>query len=78
MNFLKKVWTSIRDFEGYEEFAAGKVSKAIKYMIVLTIIFSAFIAVNFTYKFYTVTKEVQNYIQDNIEEISLKERKTSN
>lgn len=75
MNFLKKVWTSIRDFEKYEEFAAGKVSKAIKYMILLTIIFAVVIAINFTYKFYKITVDVKNYVQDNIEEISLKERK---
>ena len=34
-NFLKDVWTSIRDFEKYEEFAADKVSKSIKLMEVI-------------------------------------------
>ena len=27
-NFFQKIWTSIRDFEKYEEFAADKENKA--------------------------------------------------
>lgn len=75
-NFFKKVWTSIRDFEGYEEFAAEKVLKAIKYIVLLTLIFATFIAISYTYKFYLAVEETKNYVQENIEDITLKERKT--
>jgi len=68
-NFFKKVWTSIRDFEGYEEFAAGKVTKAIQYIITLTLIFAAVIVLSYTYKFSTAIQETRNYIDQNIEQI---------
>ena len=34
-NFFKKFWTSITDFEGYEELAAGSTFKTIIYIIIL-------------------------------------------
>lgn len=75
-NFFKKIWTSIRDFEGYEEFAAEKVLKAIKYIVLLTLIFVTVIAISYTYKFYSSVESAKNYVQENIEEITLKERKS--
>ena len=42
-NFFKKFWTSITDFEGYEELAAGSTFKTIIYIIILTLIFTAVI-----------------------------------
>ncbi len=57
-NFFKKVWTSIRDFEGYEEFAAGKVTKAIKYLLLLTLIFTIIVSLAYTYKLYATVKDV--------------------
>ena len=75
-NFFKKIWTSIRDFEGYEEFAAEKVLKAIKYIVLFTLIFVTVIAISYTYKFYSSVESAKNYVQENIEEITLKERKS--
>lgn len=75
-SFLKKIWTSIRDFEGYEEFAAGKVTKAIKYLFLLTLIFSLLISITYTYKFNEAIQGVRGYVEENIEEIKLQERKT--
>lgn len=74
-NFFKKIWTSIRDFEGYEEFAAEKVLKAIKYIVLLTLIFVAIIAISYTYKFYSVVEQAKTYVQENIEDITLRDRK---
>lgn len=71
-NFFKKVWTSIKDFEGYEEFAAGKLSKAIKYIAIMTAIFVITIAIAYTYKIYTSLEEIKNYINEHVEEIALK------
>lgn len=74
-NFFKKVWTSIKDFEGYESFAAEKVWKAIKYILILSLIFTALIALAYTYKFYLAVDNIRDYISKNVEEISLKQRK---
>lgn len=74
-NFFKKIWTSIKDFEGYEEFAAGKVSKAIKYIILLTLIFTAIIGIAYTCKFYFAVESIKNYIKDNVENVTLKDGK---
>ncbi len=69
--FFKKAWTSIRDFEKYEEFAADTVFNAIKYILILTLIFTIIIALAYTYKFHTVLVSVKDYINQNIEEIKI-------
>lgn len=74
-NFFKDIWTSIRDFEKYEEFAADRVTKAIKYLLLLTLIFTLIISVVYTYKFYLTIKDVKQYVSQNIEEIKLGNRK---
>lgn len=74
-NFFKKIWTSITDFEEYEEFAADKVSKAVKYIILLTLIFTIVIGVAYTYKFNLAVKDIKNYVNENIEDIKMIDRK---
>jgi len=74
-NFFKDIWTSIRDFEEYEEFAADKVSKVVKYLLLLTLIFTIAVSGIYTYKFYTISKDVKQYINDNIEEIKFMDGK---
>lgn len=71
-NFFKKVWTSIKDFEGYEEFAAEKLWKAIKYILILSLIFTIFITFAYTYKFYLAVENIKGYINENVEEINLR------
>lgn len=70
-NFFKKVWTSIRDFEEYEEFAAEKLSKAIKYIVIIILIFAIVVALIYTYKFTSSVKDIKNYINENINDISI-------
>lgn len=74
-NFFKKIWTSITDFEGYEEFAAGKVSKAIKYIILLTLIFTVIVSIAYTYKFNLAIESIKDYVNENVEDIKMSERK---
>lgn len=74
-NFFKKVWTSIRDFEKYEEFAADKIISAIKYILILTLIFIMIITVAYTFKFYSVVDDIKQYVSQEIEEISLENGK---
>lgn len=71
--FFKKAWTSIRDFEKYEEFAADTVFNAIKYILILTLIFTIIISLAYTYKFHTVLVSVKDYINQNIEEIKIED-----
>lgn len=75
-NFFKKVWISIKDFEKYEEFASEKVWIAIKYILIITLIFTAIISLGYTYKFHTIVSDAKRYIKDNIEEIKIENRKT--
>lgn len=70
-NFFQKVWISIKDFEGYEEFAAERVSKAIVYLLILTLLFVVVIAIAYTYQFYLAIEHTKSYVRDNIEELSL-------
>ena len=73
--FFKNVWTSIRDFEKYERFAADTVLHAIKYILLLTLIFTAIVALAYTYKFYTVLDSTRNYISENIKDIKIEDGK---
>ncbi len=72
-NFFKDVWTSIKDFEKYEEFAADKLTRAITYILIITIIFTAIISLAYTYKFFKITQDIKDYIGENVEEISYKD-----
>lgn len=76
--FFRKIWTSIKDFEGYEEFAAGKLSKAIIYMLLLTIIFTTVVSACYTYKASLAVKDVKEYINKNFEDIRIVNRKVRN
>ena len=74
-NFFTDIWTSIRDFEKYEEFVADKVTKCIKYLLLLTLIFTLLISFGYTYKFYLTIKDVKEYVSQNIDDIKIGERK---
>lgn len=73
--FFKNVWTSIRDFEKYEEFAADKVVSAIKYILILTLIFTLAITLTYTIKFYDILNSAKEYISQNVEEMKLEDGK---
>ena len=75
MNFFKRVWTSIKDFERYEEFAAEKAIKAIKYMLIITSLFTLIITLAYTYKFYLAMEQVKSYVEQNIEDITYNDGK---
>jgi len=69
--FFINIWTSIKDFEKYEEFAADKVSRTIKYLLLLTLIFVFAITIAYTYRFHLYIQDVKSYVENNIEELSL-------
>lgn len=51
MNFGKRLITSIKDFDKYQIFAVEKLGVAIKYLVILVIIFSLVASIAFTAKF---------------------------
>lgn len=73
--FFKNIWTSIKDFEKYEEFAADKLTKAIKYILLLTLIFTVIVSLMYTYKFYTVVEDAKEFIGKNVKDIVLENGK---
>lgn len=73
--FFKNVWTSIKDFEKYGEFAADKVLSAIKYILILTLIFTIVIALIYTSKFYSVLDSAREFISTDIEEMKIENGK---
>ena len=74
-NFFIDIWTSIKDFEGYEEFAADKVTKAIKYLVLITFIFTIAVCFIYTYKFYFSVNDIKSQMIEKIEDIKFENRK---
>ncbi len=69
LNFFKRVVTSIRDFDKYPIFAIEKTSTAIKYLSLILLIFSILIACTFTYQLNTFLSRVENFFDENIEDV---------
>lgn len=54
ISFFKRVKMAITDFDSYGDMALEKLSIAIKYYAKVMLIFSAILAISFTYKFSTI------------------------
>ena len=59
IGFFKRFIISIKDFEKFQDFATEKLSKAIKYFLMLMILFSIILSAVFTYKFYTINSDLK-------------------
>lgn len=70
INFFKRIIISIKDFDKYEIFALEKTTTAIKYLMLLMVIFAIVVALMFTYQFKTSVQEATNYFNENINEIN--------
>lgn len=77
MNFFKRVITSIKDFDKYQIFAVEKLGVAIKYLVILVLIFSLVGAITFTVKFSNYINSGIKYFEENISEVSYKDGKLS-
>ncbi len=73
MNFCQRVITSIKDFDKYQIFAVEKLGVAIKYLVILVIIFSLIGAITFTIKFANYINGGIKYFEENINEVSYKD-----
>lgn len=71
MNFFTRVYKAITNFDIYSKFAEESLSKAIIYALILTILISLIISLNYAN---ILSKELQegiNYLNENIEDINL-------
>ena len=77
INFFKKVWYSITNFEKYPDMAAEGVYKAVKYLVILTIVLSIFLTISSLIESKKMVTNLSQYIQDNIPDFSYQDGKVS-
>lgn len=70
INFFKKVWYSITQFEKYPSMATEGLGRAIKYLIMLTAIVSIFIMIGSLIQMKNLVGELTEYVDKNIPEFS--------
>ena len=77
INFFKEVWYSITNFEKYPDMAAEGVYKAVKYLVILTIVLSIFLTISSLIESKKMVTNLSQYIQDNIPDFSYQDGKVS-
>lgn len=70
MNFFVRAYKAITNFETYTQFAIEPISKAIKYLAILVLIFSMIITTIYIGSFKTKISNGISYLNENIEDIS--------
>lgn len=70
MNFFKKMWYSITKFEKIPNMAVEGFSSALKYILILTAIFTIFLMIQSMLELKTLVSELAEYVQDNIPEFT--------
>lgn len=70
VSFIKRVYSSIIDFDAYSKFSEEPLSKAIKYLAILVLIFSLIIGIAYAGKFGNEVAKGAKYLDENIEDIS--------
>lgn len=73
ISFWKKIKISIFGLEDYQKLAVQKIGKTIGYIAKLMIIFAFFLSIALTYQFSTTVKNIRQYIEDEISEITLQD-----
>ena len=64
IKFFKKIWYSITKFEQYPAMATEGLKRAIKYLIMITIIVSIFAMIGSLIETNKMVKELAKYIQE--------------
>lgn len=70
MNFFNRIYKSITRFDAYTQFASEPISKAIKYLAILVLIFAIIITSLYIAKLKSEISRGVKYLNDNIENIS--------
>jgi len=73
IDFWKRVWASIKDFEKYQEFASEKVTTAISYLIKLVLIFAIIATLLSLYQFHNGLQTFIKIFDEKVEEMELSE-----
>ena len=71
LNFWKRIWISIKDFDRYQELASEKVSVAVGYLMKLVLIFVIIATASSVYRFHISFQQVLEYFNQNIEELKI-------
>lgn len=69
LSFLKKIKTSIFDFDGYQQLAAEKISKTIVYIVLLVLIFSVLLSLAYIYNINKMIDNTKEYVDNEISEM---------
>lgn len=77
MNFFVRVYKSITNFDTYTQFASEPISKAIKYFLILVLIFSIIVTIVYVGSFKSKASEGAKYLRENIEDINFNNKKFS-
>lgn len=72
MSFFKKVWYSITKIEKYPEMTTLGFASAIKYLILIMVIFSIILSLGLVYKTYTIVNNAVNYFENDFPNVSYK------
>lgn len=70
MNFFVRVYKSITNFDTYTQFASEPISKAIKYILILVLIFAIIISTIYVVAFKSKVSEGAKYLKENVEDIN--------
>lgn len=77
MNFFVRVYKSITNFDTYTQFASEPISRAIKYIIVLILIFSIIVTIFYVSSFKSKISDGILYLKENVEDISFNNKMLS-
>lgn len=70
MNFFVRVYKSVTSFDTYKKFANEPLSKAIKYLALLVLIFSIIVSTVYIFKFKSNFSRGIQYLSNNIDDLS--------
>ena len=70
ISFFRKMWYSITKFELYPDMAIDGLKNAIKYLVILSLIISAFMIICELHEMKTIISYMSNYVQENLPEFN--------
>lgn len=77
MNFFVRVYKAVTNFETYTQFAIEPISKAIKYLAILVLIFSIIVTTIYITSFKSKISQGVSYLKENIEDINFNNKTLS-
>ena len=77
MNFFVRVYKAVTNFETYTQFAIEPISKAIKFLAILVLIFSIIVTTIYITSFKSKISQGVSYLKENIEDINFNNKTLS-